>query len=142
MNDVLYNRALLRLAADAHGAGHLDAPDAIGHAHNPACGDRVTMEVRLDHGRIAALAHETRACIFAQASASLLGAHGQGLNAEEVAALRACVVEMLQTQAPPPQPPFAGYGVFTAAATIPGRHACVLLPFKALLDALELPSCS
>ena len=40
MSDPLYRKELLRLAADAAGAGRLTHPDARATAHNPACGDR------------------------------------------------------------------------------------------------------
>ena len=56
-DDPLYRREILRLAADATGAGHLPAPDAAATAHNPACGDRVTVELALADGRVTALAH-------------------------------------------------------------------------------------
>ena len=57
MSDPLYRKELLRLAADARGAGRLTRPHGTATAHNPACGDRVTVDVALEDGRIAALAH-------------------------------------------------------------------------------------
>ena len=87
MSDPLYRKELLRLAADAVGAGRLDNPDGSATAYNPACGDRVTMDIRLENGQVAALAHQTRACILAQASAAILGAHGKGLDREALRTL-------------------------------------------------------
>ena len=49
-DDPLYRREILRLAADAIGAGRLPEPNATGTAHNPACGDRVTVEVTVEAG--------------------------------------------------------------------------------------------
>ena len=60
VDDPLYRKALLRLAADATGAVRMPAPDAAATAANPACGDTVTVEIALDGNRVAALAHETR----------------------------------------------------------------------------------
>ncbi len=40
MADPLYKKEILRLAADAHGAGRLGEPHVTGVAHNPTCGDR------------------------------------------------------------------------------------------------------
>ena len=131
--DLLYRRDLLRLAADASHAGHLSAPDATGSAHNPACGDRVAVEVALDGGRITALAHDTRACVLAQASAALLARLGPGQDRRGLEALAAGVQAML-AGGPPPQP---GYAAFDGVTTLPGRHACVMLPLRAALAALE-----
>lgn len=133
--DPLYGKALLRLAADAAGAGRLDAPTATGAAANPACGDRVTVEVALDGGHVTALAHQTRACILTQASAAALSRAAPGLDRSGLAALEAGVRTMLKDGAPPPLPDFAA---FDAASAHAGRHVCVLLPFQALREALEL----
>lgn len=136
MSDALYKKSLLRLAADAHGAGSLSGADAHGAAHNPACGDRVEIDLALADGRIAALAHHTKACVLAQASASILGRHAIGRSRAEIEGLRTEIVAMLGEGAPPPSVPFATYAEFAGAAEIPGRHRCVLLPVDALLDAL------
>ena len=133
-SDPLYRKALLRLAADATGAGRLPAPDARATAANPACGDTVTVELALEDGTITALAHDTRACILTQASAAILGAAAPGLDRAALATLEAGVRAMLKDGAPPPLP---DYAALDGAAALPGRHVCVLLPFAALRDALE-----
>ena len=137
MSDPLYKREILRLAADAHGAGHLDAPHLHGSAHNPACGDKVEMDVTLDDGRIAALAHQTKACVLAQASAAILGREAKGLLREDIECLRAKVAAMLAHGADSPDAPFAAYGAFDGVATFRNRHTCVLLPIDALLAAFD-----
>ena len=137
MSDPLYTRALLRLAADAHGAGRLADAHVHGKAFNPACGDKVRMELALEAGRIADLAHETKACVLAQASASILGAHAKGLTRDDVTDLQEAVHAMLSGAGPGPAAPFDDYAALDGAAAIPGRHTCVLLPIEALLDALK-----
>jgi NifU-like protein involved in Fe-S cluster formation len=132
-DDPLYRRALLRLAADATGAGHLPQPDGAGSAHNPACGDRVTVEVALADGRITALAHHTQACILTQASAALLAQAAAGKDRAELERLSAGLRTML-AGGPSPAP---GYDAFDGVAAHAGRHICVLLPVEAALKALE-----
>jgi NifU-like protein involved in Fe-S cluster formation len=137
MSDPLYRKELLRLAADATGAGRLEQPDGSATAHNPACGDRVTVDIRLQDGHIAALAHHTRACVLAQASAAILGAEAIGLNRARLQALSEEIAVMLKGGAAP-LPPFQAYGAFDGVAGHKGRHTCVLLPLKAALEALEI----
>jgi NifU-like protein involved in Fe-S cluster formation len=132
-DDPLYRREILRLAADATGAGRLPAPDASATAHNPACGDRVTVELAVTDGRITALAHATQGCVLTQASAALLARAAPGQDRAGLAALAAGVRAFLNG-APAPQ----AYGVFDGVAGHAGRHVCVLLPFEAALKALEL----
>lgn len=135
MSDPLYRKDLLRLAADAAGAGRLAHPDASATAHNPACGDRVTMDVRLKRGRVAELAHQTHACVLTQASAAILGGEAKGMSRADIQALADKVAAMLQG-GPPPSSPFSAFAVFDGVAGHKGRHVCVMLPFKAVLDAL------
>jgi nitrogen fixation NifU-like protein len=131
-DDPLYRRELLRLAADAAGAGHLSSPDAAATVHNPACGDRVTVELMLARGRITDLAHATEACVLTQASAALLAAMAPGRDRAALTALAEDVRMFLKGGAAP-----EGYGVFDGVAGHAGRHVCVLLPLEAALKALE-----
>lgn len=136
MSDPLYGKPLLRLAADATGAGRLDKFDAEGSAHNPACGDRVSVTLKRDAaGRIAALAHEAHACVLAQASASILGAYAPGADEPRLRALRDEVLAMLRDGGSVAEP-FADYNVLKPAAMYRNRHNCVLLPIDAVLNAL------
>ena len=135
MSDPLYRKELLRLAADAIGAGRLDNPDGVATAYNPACGDRITVEVRLENGRIVDLAHQTQACVLAQASAAILGAQAKGLDQARLKALAASVVAMLGGGAMPTAP-FQDFAAFDGVAGHKGRHKCVLLPLEAALAAL------
>lgn len=140
MSDPLYRKDILRLAADAHGAGHLPEPHQKGEAFNPTCGDRVTFEVTVDdEGRIQTITHETKACVLSQASAAILGRDAKNLSAEDIAQLRMDVSAMLKENAPAPDGPFTDYAVFDGAVTYTTRHACVLLPIDALLAAIDGP---
>jgi len=87
LSDPLYRRELLRLAANATGAGHLPAADATASVHNPACGDRVRVELALEGGRIAAMAHVTHGCVLTQASAALLAGMAAGKDQAGLTAL-------------------------------------------------------
>ena len=136
MSDPLYRKELLRLAADAAGAGRLAHPDGTATAHNPACGDRITVDLQLEDGRITALTHHTQACVLTQASAAILGSQANGLDRASLQALADSVTAMLAGGAAP-APPFQSFGVFDGVASHKGRHVCVMLPFRAALEALE-----
>ena len=142
MSDTLYRKELLRLAADAHGAGRLACPVATGAAHNPTCGDKVLVDLVVDDGHIVEMAQETRACVLTQASASLLASRLKGATRIDVERLRREVEAMLRLGTGSPAKPFEEFGAFEAATAYPSRHTCVLLPIDAVLaalDALEAP---
>jgi len=136
MSDALYKKDLLRLAADAAGAGRLAQADASATAHNPACGDRVTVDVALENGRITALAHHTHGCVLTQASAAILGADATGLDRADIQVLVAAVRAMLKG-GEAPMAPFDTYTVFDGVAGYAGRHRCVMLPLEATLEAMD-----
>ena len=130
--DPLYRREILRLAANATGAGPLAHADASATVHNPACGDRVTVELALQEGRISAFGHVTQACVLTQASAALLAGNAQGRDRTDLETLAGSVRAFL-AGGPAPE----GYGVFDGLTAHAGRHRCVLLPLEAALSALE-----
>ena len=137
MSDLPYTIDVLRLAAEAHGAGHL-APPCLSHTEaNPVCGDRTTVDLRLDGARIEAVAHDTHACVLTQASASLLGASLTGHTTKDLVRLRDDVTAMLEG-GPSPDGAFAGYRHLAEVAQHPARHRCVLLPIEAALKAAAL----
>ena len=135
-DDPLYRREVMRLAADAIGAGHLPAPDASATAHNPACGDKVTVELALEAGRIRALAHTTRACVLTQASAALLAVKAPGQSRADLQTLADEVRAFLGGAHSGVLAP-DGYQAFDGVAGHAGRHVCVLLPLEAALKALD-----
>ncbi len=137
MVEDLYQRALLRHAANAHGAGRLADADGSAVVDNPLCGDRVTMDVRLDGGRVAALGHEVRACVLCQASASILAEAAAGESAASLHALEDVVRAMLREQAPMLEGKWAEYRIFESVGPYRNRHSCVLLPIEAAQRAIE-----
>ena len=136
MSDPLYKKELLRLAADATGAGRLSAPHGTGSAHNPTCGDKVTVDLIIDDERIAGIAHDTKACVLTQASAAIVGGEAVGLSRAEVLALHESVTNWL-AGGDPPSAPFDIYSVFEGVTSHRNRHRCVLLPIEAVLDAFS-----
>jgi NifU-like protein involved in Fe-S cluster formation len=137
MSDLPYTTDVLRLAAEANGAGRLPPPCVSHTEHNPACGDRSTVDLRIEEGRVIAIAHDTKACVLTQASASILGAALPGRDHTELARLREEVSTMLKGGAAPTGP-FTRYAHLSDVARHPGRHRCVLLPIDAALKAFEV----
>lgn len=133
MSQTLYQDRIVALAKSRTGAGTLAAPTAKAMKDNPLCGDRVSMEIRLDeHGRIAELAHKVRGCALCEASAAALTPRAIGQTAAQVAGLRHEIDAVLSGQS-------QGSGDFSAFVPVAehrSRRDCVTLPFEALRAAL------
>jgi nitrogen fixation protein NifU and related proteins len=139
VSDLPYTTDVLRLAAEANGAGRLSPPCLSHTERNPVCGDRTTVDLRLAGDRIAAMAHDTKACVLTQASASILGAALTGHSPLELVQLRHDVEAMLKG-GPAPDGAFSRYAHLAEVARHPARHRCVLLPLDAALKAASEPS--
>lgn len=134
----IYNARMLRLAAEAVGAGRLPDADASAEIVNPVCGDRIRVDVRTDGAHIAALGHEVHACVLTQASASLLGRHGIGRTAAEIRDVAAQIEAMLRAEGQVPTGDWSDYAALEPVRAHTSRHECVMLPLRALLAALDV----
>lgn len=134
MSDQLYQERIVALAKSKTGAGKLTAPTKSARRDNPLCGDRVTIDVRLDgQGHIAEIGHQVRGCLLCQASAAALASVAVGRDKSGIAEIRHDAERALGREAGEPGEPFAA---FAPVKDHKSRQECVLLPFEALQDAL------
>ena len=134
MSDELYQARIVALAKSKTGAGKLAAPTKSARRDNPLCGDRVTIDVKVEDGRIAEIAHQVRGCLLCQASAAALAATALGRDAAGGDELRHDAERAIGREAGKAHDPF---DAFEPVANHKSRHECVLLPFEALKDALS-----
>ncbi len=135
MSDQLYQERIVALAKAKTGAGKLVDPTRSVRRDNPLCGDRVTIDVRLDgQGRIAEIAQQVRGCLLCQASASALAAIAVGRDAAGIAAVRHDAERAVGREEGEAAEPFAAFAPVRAHKS---RQECVLLPLEALKDALS-----
>jgi nitrogen fixation protein NifU and related proteins len=136
MIEDVYQTDLLKLAARARGAGRLEQPDASARVDNPLCGDRITIDLALDCDVVRKLGYEVKACVLCQAAVSALAEGAAGRSAAELHALGHAIEAMLKGQAEPPGEPWAAFQAFLPVRKAKSRHECVMLPFRALEQAL------
>lgn len=133
----LYTTDILRLAASIPEPAQLERVDASAEERSATCGSRIRLEVQIDpNRRVAALTQHVEACAFGQASAALLSAHAQGRGYEEVSLAVIELSAWLAGHRPDPGD-WPGLTALEPARSRAGRHDAILLPFKALLRALE-----
>lgn len=133
----LYSQRILALAAAIPHAGRLTPPAVSARRRSPLCGSTVTVDLRLEEGRIVDFAQDVRACALGQASAAVLGAVVIGLGREDIARGRDALHQMLTASGPVPGAPFEGYEVLLPARDYRNRHASILLALDATLAACD-----
>ena len=135
MIDALYQEAILELALEAGQARRLVAPDATAIAENPLCGDRITVDLKIADGLVAAVGYDMRGCMLCAAAAALLAREAPDRRPADLPEIGAAFARMLREGQPVPAG-WPGLAAFTPVKAVPGRHECVLLPFTAVAVAL------
>jgi NifU-like protein involved in Fe-S cluster formation len=135
MNAPLYTTEILRLAASLSDPRQLADADGRAELRSPTCGSRIVTTLKLDEeGRVASLAQHVLACAFGQASAALLERNAIGRSRDDVAAGLAELDAWLSGAEAEPR---WGLSALAPARSRTGRHGAILLPFRALLAAIE-----
>jgi nitrogen fixation protein NifU and related proteins len=83
----LYQEVLLDHYRRPHNFGPLVEADGEAEGHNPLCGDRVQVRVKLDGDRLADVRFEGSGCAISTASASMMTDAMRGKTRAEAAAL-------------------------------------------------------
>ncbi|MFN7470245.1 MAG: iron-sulfur cluster assembly scaffold protein [Roseiflexaceae bacterium] len=68
----MYRDLILEHHRYPHNYGTLDPHDVSQEEHNPLCGDRIRLDLRIADGKIAAVAFSGKGCAVSQAAASML----------------------------------------------------------------------
>jgi NifU-like protein involved in Fe-S cluster formation len=137
MTAPLYTTEILRLAASLQEPHPLEREDGRAELRSPTCGSRINLAVQLDDDRrVQRVSMEVHACAFGQASAALLERHGIGRTHDE---LSEAMVELSRWLADEREKTARWPGIRALEPARPrkGRHGAILLPFRALLAAIE-----
>ena len=132
----LYTRDILRLATAIPHLVRFEELESATEIRSPTCGSRVRVVVTLEEGRVASLSQAVEACAFGQASAALMGAEAVGKDAAGVRAAIAGITAWLNGE-DAAVTSWPGLAVLDPARPRTARHGAILLPFRALLAAIE-----
>ncbi|MCT8267274.1 iron-sulfur cluster assembly scaffold protein [Afifella sp. JA880] len=137
MIDDVYNAKILEFAGNIPRIGRLADPDASAKAHSRLCGSTVTVDLKLEDGRIADFAHEVKACALGQASSSIMARTVIGSTPDELRQVREEMRAMLKDNGPSPQGRWADLRFLEPVRDYKARHASTMLTFDAVVDALD-----
>ena len=138
MTEPRYTTEILRLAASLQEPRPLDREDGCAEVRSPTCGSRIMMAVQLDNNRrVERLSMQVHACAFGQASAALVDRHSAGRNHDEVSEAMLALSRWLASEQQLTDGDWPGVAALAPARTTHGRHGAILLPFRALLAAME-----
>ncbi len=120
-----------------------EMPDASHRAvgHNPLCGDRATVFVRLEGGVVADLSFKGSGCSISTASASMMTEALRGKTRAEAEAIFERFHRLITSDpskaAENADPGLGKLGVFSGVCEFPVRVKCASLPWHTLKAALD-----
>jgi len=137
MSTPLYTTEILRLAATLREPCELAREHGKAELRSPTCGSRISVSVELDDDRrVRMISQQVHACAFGQASAALIQQHAIGRAHDEVAEALVTISRWLAEEQDEAGD-WPGVAVLEPARPRKGRHGAILLPFRALLAAIE-----
>jgi len=115
---------------------------SVHHAegYNPLCGDRVTIYVKIEDGRISDVSFQGSGCAISTSSASLLTDAVKGKTLAEADALFQKFHALVTGEGNHPQaedPALGKLAVFSGVAEFPVRVKCATLAWHTLRSALK-----
>jgi len=108
--------------------------------YNPLCGDRLTVYLRVEDGRIIDVSFQGSGCAISKASASLMTDSVKGKTLEEAADLFEAFHRMITSAPDEPVEPVGDLGKLAVLAGVrqfPIRVKCASLPWHALRSAAK-----
>ncbi|MFC4291713.1 iron-sulfur cluster assembly scaffold protein [Sphingorhabdus arenilitoris] len=118
----------------------ITAPNGSAERRSATCGSKIEADVTIDSaGKIIAIAFRAKACALGQASAAIVQQEAPGQSRDNIAAVRSALAAYLKDGADAPDA-WPGLEEFGVARDFPARHAAILLPYDAVLAAIDAAS--
>lgn len=134
----LFQELILEHYKRPRNRGELQDADRKVHMNNPACGDQVLLQLKLDGDRIDDVRFVGEGCSISQASVSMMTQLLKGRTREDAAQLTARFTEMLHGDADAAKDRSLGdLRALAGVAKFPVRVKCALLGWNALETALS-----
>ena len=133
----LYRDVILDHNRSPRNFGRLEPADAQAAGHNPLCGDKLTLTLRMQGDRVQDLRFEGQGCAISTASASLMTEAVKGRSRQEIARLYGEVHTLLTAPTGELAPELGKLLALAGVAEFPARVKCASLCWHTLNAALE-----
>jgi nitrogen fixation NifU-like protein len=133
----LYRDVILDHNRRPRNFGRIEASDAHAEGHNPLCGDRLTVWLRLKDDRIEDIRFEGKGCAISTASASLMTEAVKGKDRASVQSLYGRIHSLLTRQDAVADASLGKLAALSGVREFPARVKCASLCWHTLNAALE-----
>lgn len=135
--DDLYQELILDHYRRKRGEGTLDHPSVAVDGDNPLCGDEVHLELAIEDGRVAQVAHTGQGCSISQASVSMMSEALTGRTLEDALGLVEHFRQVMHGGEEADEERLGDAIALQGVAKYPVRIKCALLGWMAAKDAIQ-----
>jgi nitrogen fixation NifU-like protein len=133
----LYRDVILDHNKRPRNFGKLESSDAHADGHNPLCGDRLTVFLKMDGDRVEDIRFEGKGCAISTASASLMTEAIKGKDRADIGELFDKIHSMLTRQDAVADPSLGKLAALSGVREYPARVKCASLCWHTLNAALD-----
>ena len=133
----LYRDVILDHNKRPRNFGRIEPSDSHADGHNPLCGDRLTVWLRLKDDRIEDVRFEGKGCAISTASASLMTEAVKSKDRASVQSLYGRIHSLLTQQEAVPDESLGKLAALSGVREFPARVKCASLCWHTLNAALE-----
>jgi nitrogen fixation NifU-like protein len=133
----LYRDVILDHNKRPRNFGRIEPSDGHADGHNPLCGDRLSVFVRLNGDRVEDIRFEGKGCAISTASASLMTEAVKGKDKTAISELFEKVHSLLTQQDGVPDAQLGKLAALSGVREFPARVKCASLCWHTLNAALE-----
>ncbi len=132
----LYRDVILDHNKRPRNFGKLDPADSRADGHNPLCGDRLTVFLRMAGDRVEDIRFEGKGCAISTASASLMTEAIKGKDKADIGELFGRIHSLLTQQDAAADPSLGKLAALSGVREYPARVKCASLCWHTLNAAL------
>ena len=133
----LYRDVILDHNRHPRNFGRIEPADGRAEGHNPLCGDRLSVFVRMNGERVEEIRFEGKGCAISTASASLMTEAVKGKDRTAIRALFEQVHALLTRHDAQPEASLGKLAALSGVREFPARVKCASLCWHTLNAALE-----
>lgn len=133
----LYRDVILDHNKKPRNFGKLEAADAHADGHNPLCGDRLTVFLKMNGERVEDVKFEGKGCAISTASASLMTEAVKGKERAVIGELFGKIHSLLTQQEAVADPSLGKLAALSGVREYPSRVKCASLCWHTLNAALD-----
>ncbi len=135
--DDLYRRVIMDHYQRPRNKGKFDEETISVHLNNPSCGDRITLQLKIEDGKVSGTRFEGEGCSISMSSASMMSEAVKGLKVEQALEMADLFSRMMKGEEIETDLDLGDIEALSGVSKFPARIKCATLAWKALEQGIQ-----